>query len=93
MRRMDHEMCALIDSALKVCEKYRLKVELRPYENRYKRLVESLKDIKEAVKEQVLYNKTSDLGVVNLIIQNDPQELINVILKVNNFYRKHYSRE
>lgn len=89
--RNDKIFHMLINDAIKICERYSRDESLKDYQERYLKLLDSLKKIEIAVQDGKLYTDVSDLGVVKMIIRNDPNDLCNAILNMNRHFRDNYS--
>lgn len=89
--RNDKIFHMLINDAIKICERCSHDESLEDYHERYLKLLDSLNKVGIAVQEGKLYTDVSDLGVIKMIVRNDPSDLCNAVLNMNKHFRDNYS--
>jgi len=60
------------------------------YFSRYKRMIANLEDLKIGIQKGILSENFIYLGVTQMLNDNDPKQLENVILAINKFYCENF---
>jgi hypothetical protein len=84
------EFLDLIDAGIATIRKFMRQTQYQMYSDRYNKIIANLEDLKDATKRGTLVSSFVYLGVIKMIDHNDPDQLENAILNINQFYCNNY---
>lgn len=86
----NNEFIRLIDLGIKIVREFIKQAQYQMYHDRYNKIIANLEDLKDASQNGTLVSNFVYLGVTKMIDHNDPDQLEDVILKINKFYSDNY---
>jgi hypothetical protein len=67
--------------------------ELVLYSLRYERMIKEINQIKDAYLSGMLATDFNALEITNMLDRNDPEEIKNNVLRLNQFYRENFQQK
>lgn len=89
----EEEFIKLIDLGISIITELEQKKEYHMFINRYNLMLKELEDLKKAVASRKLVKSFMYLNIVKILDHNDPKELEDIIIKINNFYGNNFYEE
>ena len=88
-----NEFINLLDLGISIISRFIEQEKYKIYKERYKKIIKNLEDLKSATQEGTLFQNFIYLEVVKMIDQNDPEEIEDVLLRINKFYCDNYRKD
>lgn len=86
----NNEFIGLIDLGIITVREFMRQAQYQMYHDRYRKIIANLEDLKNTTKKGTLKTNFVYLGVTKMVDHNDPDQLEDLILKINKYYCDNY---